>query len=76
MPELGGYYTLDTILEEMQKSGYSGTEIGNKFPKEASSIKEVLLKYKLELASSWHSTFFYQKKLMMNLKRFKRKPPC
>ena len=56
MPELGGDYTLDTILEEMQKSGYSGTEIGNKFPKEASSIKEVLSKYKLELASAWHST--------------------
>ena len=48
MPELGGDYTLDTILEEMQKSGYSGTELGNKFPKEASSIKEVLSKYKLK----------------------------
>ena len=61
MPELGGDYTLDTILEEMQKSGYSGTEIGNKFPKEASSIKEVLSKYKLELTSAWHSTFFLSK---------------
>ena len=73
MPELGGDYTLDTILEEMQKSGYSGTEIGNKFPKEASSIKEVLSKYKLELASSWHSTFFLSKKVDDELETIQKK---
>ena len=58
MPEVGGHYTLDTILSEMSEAGYSGTELGNKFPKNASSIKEELNKYNLELASSWHSTFF------------------
>ena len=42
MPELGGDYALDTILEEMQRAGYSGTEIGNKFPKDSSSIKKAL----------------------------------
>ena len=73
MPELGGDYTLDTILEEMQKSGYSGTEIGNKFPKEASSIKEVLSKYKLELASAWHSTFFLSKTIDDELEKIHKK---
>ncbi len=61
MPEVGGHYTLDTILSEMSEAGYSGTEIGNKFPKNASSIKKELNKYSLELASSWHSTFFLTK---------------
>ena len=61
MPEVGGHYTLDTILSEMSEAGYSGTEIGNKFPPNASSIKEELNKYNLELASSWHSTFFLTK---------------
>ena len=61
MPEIGGHYTLDTILSEMSEAGYSGTEIGNKFPKNASSIKKELNKYNLELASSWHSTFFLTK---------------
>ena len=61
MPEVGGHYTLDTILSEMSEAGYSGTEIGNKFPKNASSIKKELNKYNLELASSWHSTFFLTK---------------
>ena len=73
MPELGGDYTLDTILEEMQKSGYSGTELGNKFPKEASSIKEVLSKYKLELASAWHSTFFLSKTIDDELEKIHKK---
>jgi len=61
MPEIGGHYTLDTILSEMSEAGYSGTEVGNKFPKNASSIKKELNKYSLELASSWHSTFFLTK---------------
>ena len=52
MPELGGDYALDTILEEMQRAGYSGTEIGNKFPRDSFSIKKILSKYKLELASA------------------------
>ena len=61
MPEVGGHYTLDTNLSEMSEAGYSGTEIGNKFPKNASRIKKELNKYNLELASSWHSTFFLTK---------------
>ena len=58
MHEVGGYYPLDTILSEMNEAGYEGTEIGNKFPSNAKEIKITLEKYDLELASSWHSTFF------------------
>ena len=58
MHEVGGYYPLDTILSEMNEAGYEGTEIGNKFPSNAKEIKITLEKYNLELASSWHSTFF------------------
>ena len=32
MHEVGGHYSLDTILSEMKEAGYKGTEIGNKFP--------------------------------------------
>tara|TARA_B100000029_G_scaffold227569_1_gene225365 strand:- start:19 stop:852 length:834 start_codon:yes stop_codon:yes gene_type:complete len=73
MPDLGGDYTLDTILEEMQKSGYSGTEIGNKFPEEASSLNKVLIKYKLELASAWHSTFFLSNTVDDELEKIHKK---
>ena len=73
MPELGGDYALDTILEEMQRSGYSGTEIGNKFPTDSSSIKKILSKYKLELASAWHSTFFLTKESGLFLNRLNKR---
>ena len=56
MPELGGNYTLDTILSEMSQAGYSGTEIGNKFPKDSFSIKEALKKRREEGGcSSWRN---------------------
>ena len=73
MPELGGNYTLDTILKEMTESGYSGTEIGNKFPKDSSSIKQVLTSFNLELASAWHSTYFLSKNLNPELERVHKK---
>lgn len=73
MPELGGDYTLDTILSEMSQAGYSGTEIGNKFPESSASIKKELRKYDLELASSWHSTFFLSKDVHSELESIKRK---
>jgi len=73
MPELGGNYTLDTILSEMSEAGYSGTELGNKFPKEAHKIRKVLNDFKLELASSWHSTFFLTNKIDNELEKLKKK---
>mgnify|MGYP001199185933 CR=1 FL=1 len=73
MPDLGGNYTLDTILKEMTESGYSGTEIGNKFPKDSSSIKQVLTRFNLELASAWHSTFFLSKNIDSELERIHKK---
>ena len=73
MPELGGDYTLDTILSEMLEAGYSGTEIGNKFPKDSSSIKQVLKNFNLELASAWHSTFFLSKNIDSEIERITQK---
>jgi inosose dehydratase len=73
MPELGGHYTLDTILSEMSEAGYKGTEIGNKFPSNDEDIKSELKKHNLELASSWHSTFFLLKEADSELEKVKQK---
>src|SRR3989344_548207 len=56
--ELGKDISLDTCLTEMKESGYSGTEIGHKFPKNVAVLSNILNFYQLKLASSWHSTFF------------------
>ena len=56
--ELGGDTPLEKCLKDMQTIGYSGTEIGNKFPSSGTAIKTLLKEYNLVLASSWYSTFF------------------
>ena len=33
MPELGGDIPLETCLAETREAGYSGTELGGKFPR-------------------------------------------
>ncbi|SVD44214.1 uncharacterized protein METZ01_LOCUS397068, partial [marine metagenome] len=58
MPELGANYTIEIILSEMSQAGYVGTEIGNKYPKDAIELKNILESNDLDLASSWHSTYF------------------
>lgn len=58
--ELGGDTPLEKCLKDMQTIGYSGTEIGNKFPSSGLAIKNILKEYDLVLASSWHSSFFLQ----------------
>ena len=37
MPELGGDIPLETCLAETREAGYSGTELGGKFPRTSSS---------------------------------------
>lgn len=56
--ELGGQTPLESCLHDMQRIGYKGTEIGNKFPSSGTAIKKVLADHDLVLASSWHSSFF------------------
>lgn len=73
MPEIGGDYALDTILSEMSEAGYKGTEIGNKFPSNDKDIKNVLKKHNLELASSWHSTFFLSQDIDSQLEKVRQK---
>ena len=73
MHEVGGHYSLDTILSEMKEAGYKGTEIGNKFPSTSLAIKKELDKYDLALASSWHSTFFLTKDFDNEIESIKKK---
>ena len=51
LPELGGDTSLETCLKETRLAGFSGTELGGKFPKTPSSLKEVLEEHELKLIS-------------------------
>ena len=58
MPELGGDIPLDTCFMEMREAGYTGTEVGHKYPKNPEDLKNLIKNYDLEIASCWHSTFY------------------
>ena len=55
LPELGGNTSLEKCLTETRKAGYTGTETGGKFPKNAKELESVLTSNSLKLVSGWYS---------------------
>lgn len=68
--ELGGDISLETCLQEMKESGYAGTELGHKFPKEPEALKRVLENFGLELVSGWHCTYLSAESFEKESERF------
>ena len=42
MPDLGGEITFEQCVSEMALAGYTGCEIGNKYPKDVETLKHKL----------------------------------
>lgn len=55
MPQLGAETPLEQCLSEGKKAGYSGFELGNKFPREADKLAPILAEQGLSLVSGWFS---------------------
>lgn len=55
MPELGGTTPLETCLTEAKLAGYDGVELGNKFPRDATTLRPILARHGLALVSGWYS---------------------
>jgi len=70
--ELGGDISLETCLSEINASGYSGTELGHKFPTEIKALIAILEKYNLNLASGWHSTYLLENDLNAECETFSK----
>jgi inosose dehydratase len=56
MPELGGDTPLETCLEEAAQAGFTGIELGNKFPRQPDALKQALAPYGLALVSGWYGS--------------------
>jgi inosose dehydratase len=52
---LGADISLETCLSEARQAGFTGIELGHKFPREPAALKEVLSAHGLTLVSGWHS---------------------
>jgi inosose dehydratase len=55
MPELGGDIPLETCLAEARLAGFSGIEMGGKFPRDAAVLRPLLDRHGLRLVSGWYS---------------------
>ena len=57
MPELGGENTFRQIVSEMALAGFTGCEIGNKYPSDPAELKKALDLRGMRIASRWYSSF-------------------
>ena len=57
MPELGKENTFEQCISEMALAGFSGSEVGNKYPTDTEVLKKALSLRNLEIASAWFSAF-------------------
>lgn len=57
MPELGAENTFRQTVSEMALAGFTGTEIGNKYPRDAAELKWELDLRGMRVASCWFSSF-------------------
>ena len=53
-PALGGDTPLEVCLSETRQAGFSGTELGGKFPRQSSVLGPMLASHDLELVSGWY----------------------
>ena len=57
MPELGAENTFKQIVSEMALAGFTGCEIGNKYPSDPVELKKALDLRGMRIASRWYSSF-------------------
>lgn len=61
MPELGGENTFRQTISEMALAGFTGCEIGNKYPSDPAELKRALDLRGMRIASRWFSSFLLER---------------
>jgi len=57
LPELGGENTFRQCVSEMALAGFTGSEVGNKYPKNPAVLKPMLELRGIEICNAWFSAF-------------------
>jgi inosose dehydratase len=55
LPQLGGVVPLETCLAEVPEAGYAGIEPVHKFPRDAQTPRQVMVRHGAALTSGWYS---------------------
>lgn len=70
LPELGGELTFEQCISEMALAGYTGCEVGTKFPRDTDVLREYLEIRGLQVCNQWFSFELTTKSLEENIKNF------
>lgn len=70
LPELGGENTFEQCVSEMALAGFTGSEIGNKYPKDTGVLKKALDLRGIRICNAWFSSFLISKPYGDTKKRF------
>lgn len=57
MPDLGAENTFEQCVSEMALAGFTGCEVGNKYPRDTAVLKKALELRGLRICNAWYSTF-------------------
>lgn len=61
MPELGKENTFEQCVSEMALAGFTGSEVGNKYPRNVEVLKRALEIRGVKIAAAWFSSFLTTK---------------
>ncbi|OQA47850.1 MAG: Inosose dehydratase [Firmicutes bacterium ADurb.Bin300] len=61
MPDLGSENTFEQCVSEMALAGFTGCEVGNKYPKDPVILKKALDLRGMQICNAWFSTFLTTK---------------
>ncbi len=61
MPDLGAENTFEQCVSEMALAGFTGCEVGNKYPKDTKVLKKALDLRGMQICNAWFSTFLTTK---------------
>lgn len=61
LPDMGRENTFEQCVSEMALAGYTGSEVGNKYPKDATVLKKALELRGIEICNQWFSAYLLTK---------------
>jgi inosose dehydratase len=70
MPDLGGENTFEQCVSEMALAGFTGSEVGNKYPKDPEVLKKALDLRGITICNAWFSAFLTTKPLQETVDAF------
>lgn len=71
MPDLGKENTFEQCVSEMALAGFTGSEVGNKYPKDPEVLKKALELRGVEICNQWFSSFLITKPFEEVEKKFR-----